>query len=1202
MLVGNESGTGSLIEGKRDGLKANLSRFCPKYIGTVLVSLGLFGTVQAQTNLIRDVGFEANAVREWSPAKNVAIEWVAEGSSVGNAALKVRWSDVAAFTEWAKAGSLLRTTDRILTRPLQRDTRYRLSFRMKVERFELAPEASAWYAKLPEGQFDPPTVTVGCQGGYWNSGMPWMAYDMAKRGAWQELHCEFVTPFNSASGFLLTLDVYPHYQAPIRSSGVLYLDDVRLEACPPRVGFTRSRNPKQIDGKLSDWWQTNPVVITSDQVVCGDEAANRDASGLLYTVWDDSHLYVAAKVIDDDVTGSDGVAVLLDGREYFVSTASRPTEGNGAFRRVAGLGATANMYRIVSQYGEEVRRRDGYVVELAIPLPASGAGEAQIGQTPPSRIAFEIRDMDSGGESRQLRYPYNAGSVEQQGSAQVQWANEQGELRGGERPLYAITDAANDRVRPRTLAVKHVASHRLVQGRIGYPFAPYRQGDPQKVDAVVSWTTNLPASGRLEYGPDESYGQVVAAANAVGEPASNAMRVVLRGLQPDRRYHFRVVARVVDGDAEQTSDDFVLDTTRTRVDGNPFGEIALTLRNSAAVVRRAWPVTSGVPFPQGELGSTKNLQLVDESNETVAAQFAPLAEWPDGSIKWVLVDFQSDIPAGGHRSYTLTYGSAVTATLPATPLRVREDATRIRIDTGVARFVLNKEQFNLFDEVRVGDRVVAGGGRLVMVDGQGRSFFARKPDLVEIEEIGPLRVCVRVAGKYTADDGTTLFNYEVRIHAYAGSSRVRINHNYTCRLVERTDPSAGRMRPVNPAPITIKSMWLELPLRVGPVSSLRCGTAADDSMTVPLTRNGVEIRQEYESKASIASHRFTRLPGWISVGEVTIGVRHFWQLYPKAMAIRPAHDGCVVRIDTLPAISESGYPSEPNTPEDYVWGYLKDGEYRLHRGEGRSHDIFMNFGTGTTESSAEAAAMIAEPLMAAAEPEWYCASGAIGAVQPRSDRFAAYDRNFEQALEGILKSRESEPFFENRFGRYGLRNFGDNFGSDGMNWDNVEYDMGHCCLTQFMRTGDLLPLQVGTEILLHNMDVDCVHMYDGFEYLCHHTGDHSVKLAGTGHTWCEGLWEYYYLTGDRHAAQKAMGIGNKLAREAVSICAGGQPGAGGSRTFGWSVIGLLATFQATADPLYLNAAREIEEVAVRTQHPFRGGWLHRLSVGHCYHA
>jgi len=1171
-------------------------------IGMVLLLLGLPGTVPARTNLIRNGGFDAAAVGQWLPANHVAIERTREDGRTGNAVVKVSWSDVTAFTDWAKAGTLLRTTDRILACPLQRDTRYRLSCRIKVERFEPAPEAAAWYAKLPDGQYDPPTVTVGCQGGYWNSGMPWMAYDMSRMGDWQTLRCEFVTPFQAAGGFLLTLDAYPHYQAPMRSSGVLYLDDVRLEACAPRVGFTRSRNPKRIDGKLSDWWQTNPVVITSDQVVRGDQAANRDASGLLYTMWDDAHLYVAAKVIDDDFADSDGVAVLLNGREYFVSTASRPADCKAAIRRVTGLGATANMYRIVAQYGEEVRRRDGYVVELAIPLPAGRAGEDQLAQPPPWRIAFEIRDFDGDNETRRLRYPYEAGAAEQKATAEVQLANEKGELRGGERPLYAITDAANDRGKPRLLAVKNVASHLLAQGRIGYPSAPYRQDDWQHVDAVISWTTNLPASGRVEFGPDQSYGRIVPAGNAVGEPAGNAMRVVLRGLKADRSYHFRVVARAAGSGAEQASDDFLLDTTRPRVDGIKLGEVMLSVRNNARVARRAWPVTSGVPLPPGHLGSTRNLRLVDESKEAVAAQFAPLAEWPDGSIKWVLVDFQADIPAGGLRSYTLTYGSAVKATLPTTRLHVREEATRIRIDTGAARFVLNKQQFNLFEEVRVGDRVVAGGGRLVMVDDQGQQFVARKPDLVEIEEIGPLRVCVRVAGKYLADDGAALFDYEVRIHAYAGSSRVRINHNYTCRLKKRTDPSQGRMRPVNPQPIAIKSMWLELPLHVGPVSSLRCGTDASEAITVPLTGDGVELRQQYESKASIAGDRFTRLPGWVSAGDVTIGVRHFWQLYPQAMAIQPSPDGCVVRIETLPAIRGSDYPSEPNTPEDYVWGYLRGGVYRLRRGEGRRHDILVDFDTDTTKTRREAAAMIAEPLIAAAQPEWYCASGALGAVQPRSDRFEAYDRRFDQALEGILKSRQSEPFFQNRFGRYGLRNFGDNFGSDGMNWDNVEYDMGHCCLMQFMRTGDLPPLYVGKEILLHNMDVDCVHLRDGFEYLCHHTGDHNVRLAGTGHTWCEGLWEYYYLSGDRHAAQKAIGIGNRLAREAVAICAAGQPGAGGSRTFGWSVIGLLATYEATADPLYLNAAREIEEVAVRTQHPFRGGWLHRLSVGHCYHA
>ncbi len=1172
------------------------------WTAVVAIALLLPATGQASTNLIRNGSFDAAAVGAWTPGKNVVIERVEEPGATGRTALRVRWSNVTAFTGWARAGSLLRTTGGILSQPLRRDTRYQLSCRVKVQRFELAPEAAAWYAKLPEGQFDRPTIVVGCQGGYWNSGMPWMAYDMSKMGTWQELRCEVVTPFNGAGGFLLTLDVYPHYQAPMRSSGLLYLDDVRLEACGPRVGFTRSDSPKVIDGHLSDWWQTNPVVITCDQLCQGTETSNGDASGLFYTMWGERHLYVAAKVIDDCVTDADGVAVVFNGREYFVSAASRPTVGKAAIRRVASLGGTANMYRIVSQYGEDIRPCGGYVVEMAIPWPASPGGQQRSAQPPSAQVAFEIRDVDAAGPARRLRYPYQPGAAEQQATAQVQWANQRGELRGGERPLYAVTDAANDRTRPRTLAVKNVTFHVLAQGRIGYPFAVYRPGDRRKVDAVISWTTNLPASGRLEFGPDPSYGRSVPAANAAGEPTGNAMRVVLRDLEPNGRYHFRVVAQAAEGKAQQASDDFVLDTTPPHVEGIRFGTVRLTVQNDAAVGRTAWPVTSGVPFPQGHLGSTSNLRLVDEVGNTVDAQFAPLAEWPDGSIQWVLVDFQSDLPAGARRSYTLNYGTTVTTPPARTRLHVVEDAARICIDTGAANFVLNKRRFPLLEEVRIGNRVVAGGGTLAMLDARGRQFVAGRPDVVEIEELGPLRACVRLAGKYRDDDGTTLFDYDVRIHAYAGSRRLRITHNYVCQLKERVDPSAGRLRPANPVPVPIKAMWLELPLHTGPVSAVRCGTGTGDSVTVPLTGSGVEMRQKYESEGSVAGDRFTRLPGWISVGNVTIAVRHFWQLYPKAISVRRSDEGCVVRIETLPAIDASDYPSEPGTPEDYVWGYLRGGLYRLRRGEGRSHDIWIHFDTPAADAPGEAAAMIAEPLLAAAEPEWYCASGAIGAVQPRSARFAAYDENFEQALNGVLQSREKEPFFENRFGRYGLRNFGDNFGSDGMNWDNVEYDMGHCCLVQFMRTGHVLPLRVGREILLHNMDVDCVHIRDGLEYLCHHTGDHNVRLAGTGHTWCEGLWEYYYLTGDRHAAQKAIGIGNRLAREALAICAAGQPGAGGSRTFGWSVIGLLATYRATADPLYLNAAREIEEVAVRTQHPFRGGWLHRLSVGHCYHA
>lgn len=241
------------------------------------------------------------------------------------------------------------------------------------------------------------------------------------------------------------------------------------------------------------------------------------------------------------------------------------------------------------------------------------------------------------------------------------------------------------------------------------------------------------------------------------------------------------------------------------------------------------------------------------------------------------------------------------------------------------------------------------------------------------------------------------------------------------------------------------------------------------------------------------------------------------------------------------------------------------------------------------QDTAEAGArLVAQPLFAAATPEWYCNSGVIGKVQSKGETYADYDFAFDQGIKQMRKSQQAEPFFGKRFGRLGLLNFGDNFGSDGMNWDNVEYDLGYSFLQQFRRTGNVDALRMGQDIVLHNMKVDIARIRDGYEWPSHHTGDHSEKLAGLGHTWCEGLWNYYFLTGDRQAARKALGVSNTIAHQVPSLMAAGTPGVGGGRTYGWSVVGLMAAYGATSDPLYLNAAKEVEEVAVRTQHPFRG--------------
>ncbi|MBT7302191.1 MAG: hypothetical protein HN849_21870, partial [Victivallales bacterium] len=720
--------------------------------------------------------------------------------------------------------------------------------------------------------------------------------------------------------------------------------------------------------------------------------------------------------------------------------------------------------------------------------------------------------------------------------------------------------------------------------------------------AVVSWTTSAMAQGVLEFGLDEGYGQRIEGANGIGDDSGIAMRAALRDLIPNRRYHCRVVARENPEAPRVLGLPFVMDTSLPPIPGIEQGTLPLTVREIAGVARAKWPVTSGVPFPEGHLGSADNLRLRGADGTPVPLQCQVLAEWPDGSVRWGLLDFQADVAASAESNYLLGYGNAVRAEAVETSLIVRENDERVTVDTGAVSFAISKTDFRLFEDVRVGGRTVVGPGGLRMTDPAGREYVARRPDTVEIEELGPLRVCLRVAGRFVDSDGEPWFGYELRIHAYAGQPFVRVIHNYTCLPKGETSYAFAERRQPQDSPVG--SMSLALTLAKGG-DSVRVGTTATGgSLSVALGDGApLEIRQKSESEGTVGDRVFGRLPGWAATGDILVAVRDFWQLYPNALSFRKQGNACDVSTGILPQIAAADYPSAADTPEDWVWGYLRDGAYRLRRGEGRSHELFLTFGqTDADATTGMAQSQLAEPLMAQAAPGWYSSTGALGPFQPQDKRFAEYDKAFDRGLEGILARRESEKFFAGRFGLYGKRNFGDHFGSDGMNWDNLEYDFTHCCLTQYMRTGDLRVLRVGRESHLHNRDVDCLTIRPGFERLCGHDGDHSRQLAGMGHTWCEGAWEYYFLTGDRRSAQKALGISNDLAYRVARLCGQGAPGAGGSRDYGWSVVGLVAAYRATADPLYLNAAREVEEVIVRTQHPFMGGWIGRLSTGHCFHA
>ena len=65
------------------------------------------------------------------------------------------------------------------------------------------------------------------------------------------------------------------------------------------------------------------------------------------------------------------------------------------------------------------------------------------------------------------------------------------------------------------------------------------------------------------------------------------------------------------------------------------------------------PVTGGVPVAQGAAPEGSSFALRDQGGNAVPLQTSILARWPDGSARWVLLDFLSQPEMGGKCVYTL---------------------------------------------------------------------------------------------------------------------------------------------------------------------------------------------------------------------------------------------------------------------------------------------------------------------------------------------------------------------------------------------------------------------------------------------------------------------------------------------------------------------------------------------------------------------
>ena len=142
---------------------------------------------------------------------------------------------------------------------------------------------------------------------------------------------------------------------------------------------------------------------------------------------------------------------------------------------------------------------------------------------------------------------------------------------------------------------------------------------------------------------------------------------------------------------------------------------------------KRWPVTRGVPLPEGMLRGTDGLSVAHPDGARVPTQFRVIGHWSDGSVKWVLVDFQADADPSGRAVYTLMdkiVEETLTPQTPSATVSIVETEHDLHMDTGALRFRVGRRRYGLFHSVSLAH----------VQDGE---VSLTKPVSVETRESGP---------------------------------------------------------------------------------------------------------------------------------------------------------------------------------------------------------------------------------------------------------------------------------------------------------------------------------------------------------------------------------------------------------------------------------------------------------------------------------
>lgn len=480
----------------------------------------------------------------------------------------------------------------------------------------------------------------------------------------------------------------------------------------------------------------------------------------------------------------------------------------------------------------------------------------------------------------------------------------------------------------------------------------------------------------------------------------------------------------------------------------------LTLTDLTGAARSDEPVRMGIPLARGQVKESAELALTDAAGKPVPCQFKDVMRWDDNSVRWVHAVFKASVPAKGKTTVKLVTGKAAES---KSKVEVTEANGAITVANGVLKLVVKGPEFNLFDSASFDPSGKFGAGTEIVKphkDGfivtlADKTYRAGADSKVIVEEKGAECAVLRASGRLVGEDGKGPFDYVCYIHVFAGSPVVRANFSYT----DSDGVKAGDCVPM-------QDFSLELPTtlgggvcKVGGESKVFQGKAgkifAKNSDLSEISIDGAQ--------AGTAKGKSTKPNniGWVDLSNggkgVAVGVRWFWQMFPKAMEVTA--DG---------KLRAALYAKESEKPLNVYMGQGRTHYLTFYFHAAADDAALQNFFTGTQM-----------PLRALATPKYYCrdteAFGKIADADPAI--YPADAGEAEKRYNGLLKSsldkisKKIDGFDQNgvTLDSYGYLAWGDLFHyanaagvTDPWNilWESNYYDFPWACGLQFVRTGD----------------------------------------------------------------------------------------------------------------------------------------------------